>query len=70
MIELDNIDIQILGLMQDNARISNAASRIKHGAVCNFGACKKAGAKKVITGYYTKINPVALGKKLLAFILI
>jgi Lrp/AsnC family leucine-responsive transcriptional regulator len=72
MIELDNIDIQILGLMQDNARISNAdiARELNMAPSAVLERVKKLEQKKVITGYYTKINPVALGKKLLAFILI
>jgi len=72
MIDLDNIDIQILGLMQDNARISNAdiARELNMAPSAVLERVKKLEQKKVITGYYTKINPVALGKKLLAFILI
>ena len=72
MIELDNIDIQILGLMQDNARISNAdiARELNMAPSAVLERVKKLEQKKVITGYSTKINPVALGKKLLAFILI
>jgi Lrp/AsnC family leucine-responsive transcriptional regulator len=72
MIELDNIDLQILGLMQDNARISNAdiARELNMAPSAVLERVKKLEQKKVITGYYTKINPIALGKKLLAFILI
>ena len=72
MVDLDNIDIQILGLMQDNARISNAdiARELNMAPSAVLERVKKLEQKKVITGYYTKINPVALGKKLLAFILI
>jgi Lrp/AsnC family transcriptional regulator, leucine-responsive regulatory protein len=72
MIELDNIDIQILGLMQDNARISNVdiARELNMAPSAVLERVKKLEQKKVITGYFTKINPAALGKKLLAFILI
>jgi Lrp/AsnC family leucine-responsive transcriptional regulator len=72
MIELDNIDIQILGLMQNNARISNAdiARELNMAPSAVLERVKKLEQKKVITGYYTKINPAAVGKKLLAFILI
>jgi Lrp/AsnC family leucine-responsive transcriptional regulator len=72
MAELDSIDLQILGLMQDNARISNAdiARELNMAPSAVLERVKKLEHKKVITGYYTKINPAALGKKLLAFILI
>jgi Lrp/AsnC family leucine-responsive transcriptional regulator len=71
-IELDSIDKQILGLMQSNARISNAdiARELNMAPSAVLERVKKLEQKKVITGYYTKINPAALGKKLLAFILI
>jgi Lrp/AsnC family leucine-responsive transcriptional regulator len=72
MIELDNIDIQILGLMQNNARISNAdiARELNMAPSAVLERVKKLEQKKVIIGYFTKINPAALGKKLLAFIFI
>lgn len=72
MTELDNIDIQILGLIQNNARISNAdiARKLNMAPSAVLERVKKLEQKKVIAGYYTKINPVALGKTMLAFILI
>src|SRR4051794_21133339 len=71
-IELDSVDKQILELMQNNARISNAdiARELNMAPSAVLERVKKLEQKKVITGYFTKINPAALGKKLLAFILI
>lgn len=71
-VELDSVDLQILGFMQTNARISNAdiARQLKMAPSAVLERVKKLEQKKVITGYYTQINPAALGKKLLAFILI
>jgi Lrp/AsnC family leucine-responsive transcriptional regulator len=71
-VDLDSIDLQILGLMQDNARISNAdiARELSMAPSAVLERVKKLEHKNVIIGYYTKINPTALEKKLLAFILI
>ena len=71
-INLDSIDIQILDLMQNNARISNAdiARELGMAPSAVLERVKKLERKKVITGYFTKINPAAVGKKLLAFIFI
>jgi len=71
-IDLDKTDIQILRLMQDNARISNVdlARELKMAPSAVLERVKKLEQKKVITGYVTQINPVALEQKLLAFIFI
>ena len=70
MVELDNIDIQILGLMQDNARISNAdiARELNMAPSAVLERVKKLEQKGVIQQYTTRINPVALQQKMLAFI--
>jgi len=70
--ELDNIDKQILGLMQNNARISNAdlARDLKMAPSAVLERVKKLENKKIITGYITQINPAAVQQKLLAFIFI
>ncbi|MGN6619214.1 MAG: Lrp/AsnC family transcriptional regulator [Ilyomonas sp.] len=71
-INLDNIDIQILKLMQTNARISNAelARELSMAPSAVLERVKKLEQKKVITGYYTQIEPAAVHQKLLAFIFI
>ncbi|RNL05112.1 Lrp/AsnC family transcriptional regulator, partial [Xanthomonas vasicola pv. vasculorum] len=67
---LDHIDLAILRLMQDHARISNVdlakALAIVPSAVLE--RVKKLEKKNVITQYNAKINPIALDLKLLAFI--
>ena len=71
-ITLDAIDIQILQLMQDNARISNAdlARELNMAPSAVLERVKKLEQKKVITGYVAQINPAAVQQKLLAFIFI
>jgi Lrp/AsnC family leucine-responsive transcriptional regulator len=69
---LDDIDKQILRLMQNNARISNSdlARELKMAPSAVLERVKKLENKKIITGYVTQINPIALQQKLLAFIFI
>ena len=69
---LDDTDIHILQLMQKNARISNAdlARELSMAPSAVLERVKKLEQKKVITGYFTQINPAAVQQKLLAFILI
>src|SRR5437868_9276445 len=69
---LDPIDLKILNLMQDNARISNAdmARKLNLAPSAVLERVKKLEQKKVITGYTAQINPAALQQKLLAFIFI
>jgi Lrp/AsnC family leucine-responsive transcriptional regulator len=71
-IVLDDTDIRILHLMQNNARISNAdlARELSMAPSAVLERVKKLEQKKVITGYFTQINPAALQQKLLAFIFI
>jgi len=69
---LDDTDIHILQLMQKNSRISNAdlARELSMAPSAVLERVKKLEQKKVITGYFTQINPAAVQQKLLAFILI
>lgn len=71
-IVLDNTDLQILQLMQENARISNVdmAKKLDMAPSAVLERVKKLEQKKVIRNYTTSINPAALGQKLLAFIFI
>jgi len=71
-IVLDNTDLQILQLMQENARISNVdmAKQLEMAPSAVLERVKKLEQKKVIRNYTTSINPGALGQKLLAFIFI
>lgn len=69
---LDITDLQILNLMQDNARISNAdmARQLELAPSAVLERVKKLEQKKVINGYTAQINPAAVDQKLLAFIFI
>ncbi|WP_153799876.1 Lrp/AsnC family transcriptional regulator [Foetidibacter luteolus] len=71
-ITLDNIDLQILELMQNNARISNAdlARELNMAASAVLERVKKLEQKKVILRYNAAISPQAVNQKLLAFIFI
>lgn len=71
-VELDDIDLQILELMQANARISNAdlARELTMAPSAVLERVKKLEQKKVILQYNTAISPMALNQKLLAFIFI
>jgi Lrp/AsnC family leucine-responsive transcriptional regulator len=67
---LDHIDLAILRLMQDNARISNVdlAKALDLVPSAVLERVKKLEKKNIITEYNAKINPIALDLKLLAFI--
>jgi Lrp/AsnC family leucine-responsive transcriptional regulator len=69
---LDKTDLHILKLMQDNARISNADMARELGMAPSgvLERVKKLEQKAVIQQYTTRINPVALQQKMLAFIFI
>ena len=67
---LDQVDLGILRLMQDNARISNAdiARELKMAPSAVLERIRKLEQKKVIVKYVAKLDPKALDQKLLAFV--
>ena len=67
---LDKIDLSILRLMQENARISNAdmARELNMAPSGVLERVKKLEHKNVILQYTTRLNPAPLQQKLLAFI--
>jgi Lrp/AsnC family leucine-responsive transcriptional regulator len=69
-ITLDKIDLSILRLMQENARISNAdlARELEMAPSAVLERVKKLEQKNVILQYTTRLNPAAVQQKLLAFI--
>lgn len=69
---LDKIDLGILRLMQENARISNAdiARDLNMAPSAVLERVKKLEQKNVILQYTTRLNPSALQQKLLAFVFI
>lgn len=69
---LDQIDRGILGLMQENARISNAdiARELNMAPSAVLERVKKLEQKNIILQYTTRLNPKALHQNLLAYIFI
>lgn len=69
---LDPTDLTILGLLQDNARISNAdiARRLDMAPSAILDRIRKLEQRGVIQGYLTRIAPAAVGRGLTAFILV
>jgi len=69
---LDDIDLQILQLMQENARIPNVdmAKKLDMAPSAVLERVRKLEQKKIIRNYTTNIDPLALEQKLLAFIFI
>lgn len=69
---LDNTDLQILQLMQENARIPNVdmAKKLEMAPSAVLERVKKLEQKKVIRNYTANINPASIDQKLLAFIYI
>ncbi|WP_431214449.1 Lrp/AsnC family transcriptional regulator [Puia sp. P3] len=69
---LDNIDMRILRLMQENARISNVelARELEMAPSAMLERVKKLEQKKVILRYNAQVNASLIGQRLLAFIFI
>src|ERR1700692_2404743 len=69
---LDKTDLHILRLMQENERISNAdlARELGMAPSAVLERVKKLEQKNVILQYTTRLNPIALQQKLLAFVFI
>lgn len=69
---LDQVDLRILDLMQDNARITNAelARELEMAPSAILERVRKLEQKQVILGYTTRVNAAAVQQKLLAFIFI
>jgi Lrp/AsnC family leucine-responsive transcriptional regulator len=71
-ISLDTTDLEILGLMQDNARITNAemARHLGLAPSAVLERVKKLEQKNIILRYSAQLNADALRQSLLAFIFI
>ncbi len=67
---IDEIDQQIVTLLQQDARLSNAAIAEKVGLTSStvHERVKKLERKGVIKGYVAVVDPEALGKSITAFI--
>lgn len=68
----DAIDLKILGLLQQDACLQNSmlAKKIGMAPSAVLERVKKLEQKGIIKNYVTRIDPVALNLKLLAFIFI
>jgi Lrp/AsnC family transcriptional regulator, leucine-responsive regulatory protein len=67
---LDPIDVEIISLLQENARLPQAeiARTVGLAPSAVLERLRKLEAKGVITGYAAQIDPRALDQRLLAFI--
>jgi len=67
---IDDIDRQILKILQENARTSNAeiARQVGMAPSAILERIRRLELKGVIQGYGVKINPEAVGLTLLAFV--
>src|SRR5438874_13574883 len=69
---IDEIDWQILSILQENARTSNAEIARQVGMVPSaiFERIRKLEEREIITEYTLRLSPRALGLGLLAFIFV
>lgn len=69
---IDEIDAQILTIVQQNARISNAdiARHVEMAPSAVLERIRKLEQSGMIRGYEARLNPVDLGLGLLAFIFV
>ncbi len=70
--QLDHVDREILGLLQENARISNAdiARELSMAPSAVLERVKKLEQKNTILQYTIRLNPSALQQNLLAYVFI
>src|SRR5262245_31048328 len=68
----DEIDLQILNILQQNARISNAeiARQVGMAPSAVLERIRKLETRGVIQGYEARINPESLGLHLLAYVFV
>lgn len=69
---IDDIDRQILTILQDNARTSNAevARQVGMAPSAILERLRKLEERGVIEGYVARVNPEALGLTLTAFVFV
>lgn len=68
--ELDEMDLEILRLLQQNGRMTNAALAEAVGLTPTpmLQRIKKLEQRRVIRGYRAVIDPLAMGRNLLAYV--
>lgn len=69
---IDDVDRQILTILQDNARTSNAeiARQVRMAPSAILERLRKLEERGVIEGYVARVNPEALGLTLTAFVFV
>src|SRR6476661_2158602 len=69
---IDDIDRQILNILQQNARTSNAeiARQVEMAPSAVLERIRRLESRGVIQGYEVRINPEALGQNLLAYVFV
>jgi Lrp/AsnC family leucine-responsive transcriptional regulator len=69
---VDDIDQRILGLLQQNARISNAdiAREVGMAPSATLERVRKLEERGVVQGYEARLDPALLGRGLTAFIFV
>ena len=67
---MNEIDAKILNILQENSRLSNAeiARQINMAPSAVLERIRKLEERKIIKAFTTQINPVEVGRGLLAFI--
>lgn len=69
---IDEVDVQILDILQENARTSNAeiARRVGKTASAVFERIKKLEKAGVVKGYAAVVDPAAVGRSVLAYVFV
>lgn len=69
---IDGIDLEILKILQSNARTSNAeiARQVNLAPSAVFERIRKLEEHRVIEGYSARVNPTAVDLPLLAFVFV
>ena len=69
---IDGVDRQILDIMQNEGRVTNAeiARRVGMAPSAILERIRKLEDRGVIAGYAAKLNPAAINKSLLAFVFV
>jgi Lrp/AsnC family leucine-responsive transcriptional regulator len=69
---IDDIDLRILSLLQENARIPNAeiARRVGLAPSASLERLRKLEGRGLLLGYMARVAPVPLGYGLLAFVFV
>jgi Lrp/AsnC family transcriptional regulator, leucine-responsive regulatory protein len=69
---IDEIDIQILNILQENARVANAeiARQVGMAPSAILERIRKLEERGVVEGYSARINPEAYGLRLTAYVFV